>query len=289
MGGHCQIAHRPQRQAAGLSAVPMSPSPRAEAADPRRARNAAVAGASLLLGLAVAAVFWLQRGPDAAQQYLAGYLIEVSLSVDNVFVFVLIFQKFRVEPQRQPRLLFLGIAGAIVLRSAFLVAGLGAIRHFAWVLPVFGALVLIAGLRLAAAGGRKAFDPAGSGLIRILTRWVPPSLAALVALEAADLVFALDSLPAVLAVTRDAAIAVASNLMAIVGLRALFSVVSEAMARFRYLGAGLAAVLCFIGAKMLAEPWWRMSTAMSLTGVAVILGAALGASLAFPRASRSRR
>lgn len=265
----------------------MPPSPRnGAAAGALRAREALVAAASILLGLAVGGAFWLRRGPEAGQQYLAGYLIELSLSVDNVFVFALVFQQFGVEPRRRPRLLFYGIAGAVILRSAFLVAGLGAIRRFAWIIPLFGALILFAGLRLAVGRGHKGFDPAGSRLIRLLTRSAPPAVAALVAVETADFIFALDSLPAVLAVTRDPVIAVASNLFAILGLRALFFVVSEAMARFRYLGAGLAAVLCFVGAKMVAEPWYRISTGVSLGVVALLLGLALAASA---RASSARR
>jgi tellurite resistance protein TerC len=264
----------------------MPPSLRTEAAGAFRARDAVVAAASILLGLAVGGGFWLRRGPEAGQQYLAGYLIELSLSVDNVFVFALVFQQFGVEPRRRPRLLLYGIAGAIILRSAFLIAGLGAIRRFAWIIPVFGILILIAGLRLATGRGHKGFDPASSRVLRFLTRSVPPSLAALVAIETADMVFALDSLPAVLAVTRDAGIAVASNLFAIFGLRALFFVVSEAIARFRYLGAGLAAVLCFIGGKMVVEPWYRVSTGVSLGVVAGLLGLALVASLKSPRIPR---
>jgi tellurite resistance protein TerC len=265
----------------------MPPSGRTEASAGRnRARDAGFALASLLLGLGVAGAFWLRQGTEAAQQYLAGYLIELSLSVDNVFVFALVFQQFGVEPRRRPRLLFLGIAGAIVLRSAFLIAGVGAIRRFAWIIPVFGVLILATGLRLGASRGRKAFDPSGHRAVRFLVGLVPPSLAALVALETADLIFALDSLPAVLAVTRDATIAVASNLLAIVGLRALFFVVSEAMARFRFLGAGLAAVLCFVGLKMIAEPWHRVPTAVSLLVIAALLAAAVGASLPTPRSRR---
>jgi tellurite resistance protein TerC len=244
-----------------------------------RTRDAVTALACVLLGLAFGCAVWLRRGAEPAQQYLAGYLIELSLSVDNVFVFALVFDQFGVDPQRRRRLLFWGIAGAIVLRSAFLIAGIGAIARFAWIIPVFGLLILATGIRLAAKGGRKRFDPSSSPAIRYLTRRIPAALAALVAIEAADIVFALDSLPAVLAVTHDAFIAVASNLFAILGLRSLFFVVSGAMRTLRFLGAGLAVVLVLVGAKMIAEPWFRVPTAASLGVIAAVLALSIGASL----------
>ena len=266
------------------------PSPTRLEAEPAdgsfRARDAVVALACLVLGLGFGCLVWLRRGAEPAQQYLAGYLIELSLSVDNVFVFALVFEQFGVEPGRRRRLLFWGIAGAIVLRSAFLVAGIGAIGRFRWIIPIFGALVLATGIRLAASRGRHRFDPSGNPAIRFLTRRVPAALAALVALEAADLVFALDSLPAVVAVTHDAAIAVASNLFAILSLRSLFFVVSGAMRALRFLNAGIAAALSFVGAKMLGEPWFPVPTTASLAVIATLLAVSIGASLLFRAGSR---
>jgi tellurite resistance protein TerC len=269
------------------------PSPTRLEAEPAdgsfRARDAVVALACLVLGLGFGCLVWLRRGAEPAQQYLAGYLIELSLSVDNVFVFALVFEQFGVEPGRRRRLLFWGIAGAIVLRSAFLVAGIGAIGRFRWIIPIFGALVLATGIRLAASRGRHRFDPSGNPAIRFLTRRVPAALAALVGREAADQVvclFALDSLPAVVAVTHDAAIAVASNLFAILGLRSLFFVVSGAMRALRFLNAGIAAVLSFVGAKMLVEPWFPVPTTASLAVIATLLAVSIGASLLFRAGSR---
>jgi len=247
------------------------------AAGPFRARNWATALACVLAGLGFGAVVWLRRGAEPAQQYLAGYLIELSLSVDNVFVFALVFEQFGVAPARQRRLLFWGIAGAIVLRTAVILAGMGAIHRFAWLIPAFGVLILITGVRLAAT--RRAFNPSESRMVRFVTRRAPAALVALLVLEAADLVFALDSLPAVIAVTHDAAIAIASNLFAILGLRSLFFVVSGAMGRLRFLKLGLAAVLSFVGLKMLAEPWYAVPTLASLAMIAAILALAIGASL----------
>jgi tellurite resistance protein TerC len=221
------------------------------------------------------------RGADPAQQYFAGYLIELSLSVDNVFVFALVFGQLGVDPVLRRRLLLWGVAGAIVLRSAFLVAGLRAIASFAWMVPLFGALILATGIRIAIRGGRRPFDPANNPAVRFLNGRMPAALVALAALETADLLFALDSLPAVLGVTRDASIAVASNLFAILGLRSLFFVVSSAMQSLRFLNAGLAAVLAFVGVKMLAGPWLHVPNAASTAVIAAVLALSIGASLLF--------
>jgi tellurite resistance protein TerC len=252
-------------------------------ARPLRGRDAVVALGCVAVGLAFGALVWLRRGAEPAQQYLAGYLIELSLSVDNVIVFALVFEQFGLDPRRQRRLLFWGVAGAVVMRSLFIIAGVGVIRRFAWIVPLFGLVILATGIRLAVKkGGRKA--PAASGRVyRFVTRHAPAGLAALIVLETADLIFALDSLPAVLAVTHDAMIAIASNLFAILGLRSLFFVVSGAMRSLRFLNAGLAAILSFVGMKMTAEPWYRISTPLSLAVIAALLGISIGASMAARR------
>jgi tellurite resistance protein TerC len=252
-----------------------------------RARDAVVALFCIAIGLGFGALVWLRRGPEPAQQYLAGYLIELSLSVDNVVVFALVFQQFGLDPLRQRRLLFWGVAGAVVFRTALLVAGIGAISRFAWIIPVFGAVILATGIRLALQKkGRKALDPSGRAF-RFLTRHAPAGLAALVVLETVDLVFALDSLPAVLAVTHDAVIAVASNLFAILGLRSLFFVVSGALGALRFLNAGLAAILSFVGVKMIAEPWYAIPTSASLSVIAILLAISIGASLVHQKRHRA--
>jgi tellurite resistance protein TerC len=255
-------------------------------AAPAGARNGMIALGCVMAGIGFAGLLWLRRGPEPAQQYLAGYLIELSLSVDNVFVFALVFEQFGVEPSRRGRLLFWGVAGAILMRSAFLIAGIAAIQRFAWVIPVLGAFILLTGIRLAASRGKRTHGVAENPAIRLVVRHVPHALAALVALELADLVFALDSLPAVLAVTHNVLIAMASNLFAILGLRSLFFVVSGALRELRFLKAGLAAILGFVGAKMLAEPWYPVPTAASLAAIAGILALSVGASLLARRKAR---
>jgi tellurite resistance protein TerC len=283
MGGHCQSRTHPQRQDAASPPIPMTtadPSGAKAGAPQFRTRDAVVALSCVAIGLGFGAWVWLRLGSEPAQQYLAGYLIELSLSVDNVLVFALVFDQFDLDPRRQRRLLFWGVVGAVILRSAFILAGIGAISRFAWIIPAFGAVILATGIRLATKkGGRTALDPSGRAF-RFVTRHAPASLAALIVLETADLIFALDSLPAVLAVTHSALIAIASNLFAILGLRSLFFVVSRAMRAFRFLNAGLAAILSFVGVKMIAEPWYPIPTSASLAVIAAILAISIGASVA---------
>jgi tellurite resistance protein TerC len=202
--------------------------------------------------------------------------------VDNVFVFALVFRHFGMEAPAQRRLLFWGLVGAAAMRAAFIAAGLGAIARFAWIVPVFGVVILTTGARLAIGGPGRRFDPSDSALGRYAARHTSKALAALIVLEMADLVFALDSLPAVIAITHDTAIAIASNVFAILGLRSLYLVVSAAMGRLRFLPAGLAAVLSFVGVKMIAEPWLRVPAGLSLAVIGAILCASVAASLAAP-------
>jgi tellurite resistance protein TerC len=246
---------------------------------PGKPRAAITAVLCVALGLGFGAFVWAWRGSEPAQQYISGYLIELSLSVDNVFVFALVFAQFSLGARQQQRLLFWGIIGAVVLRSAFILAGISAIARFTWLIPAFGAVILATAVRIAVVRSpRKGPNPSGR-VFSFVTRTLPTALAALVVIETADLIFALDSLPAVLAVTHDAAIAISSNLFAILGLRSLYFVVSGAMHSFKYLNAGLAGILAFVGAKMLLEPWYAVPTPASLAVIALILGASIGASL----------
>jgi tellurite resistance protein TerC len=267
---------------------------RAPPQDPTRLRPALAWCAGFAgLALAVAGAIWRWRGPEAAQQYLAGYLVELGLSADNVFIFILIFTRFQVPAELQRRVLGWGIWGAIVLRGAFLLAGFGLIRRFHAVLYVFGAFLLVAGLRLARTRGRASgFDPSRSAAVRFFRRHLRVSdrfhgrhffivengrriatllFVVLLVIETTDLVFALDSLPAVIAVTRSSLIAIASNGVAILGLRSLYFVLSGLALRFRHLKTGLAAILILIGAKMLLEPWFALPTAATLALIAAIL------------------
>ena len=230
---------------------------------------------------AAAALAWggilaLWRGAEPAAQYFAGYLVELGLSVDNVFVFLLIFERFRTPPREQSRILRWGVIGAIVMRGLFILGGVSLLRRFPAVLWIFGAFLAYTGFRLLRARGQQDVlpDPSSGPLVRWTQRLGLPAFATiLILVETTDLVFALDSLPAVLAVTKSVLVAFTSNLFAVLGLRSLFLVVNGMVPRFRHLKTGLALILLFIGAKMLAEPWFHVSTPLTLGVIGGVLAA----------------
>jgi tellurite resistance protein TerC len=244
---------------------------------------------------------WWEFGSGKALEFLTGYLIEESLSVDNLFVFILLFNAFAVPVIYQHRVLFWGILTAIVLRAGMIVGGTALITRFGWLIYVFGAFLVVTGVRLAL---RKEEDeephPEKSWAFRALRRIVPstsayhghaflvregarwvatPLFLALAMIEVSDVVFALDSIPAIFGVTLDPFIVFTSNIFAILGLRSLFFVVARMMDRFAYLEYGLSAVLVFIGGKMLASHWVHVSALASLAVVVLLLGVAIGVSL----------
>jgi len=263
-------------------------------------RSAAVWSAvwiSLALGFGVFVA--ASRGPDAGGEYLAGYLIELSLSVDNVFVFALIFAAFAVPPAYQHRLLFWGILGAIVFRAAFIGAGVAVLAAAHWLIYLLGVLLVVTGIRLARSRGH-AVAPERNPVLRLFRRLVPmtddyrgpafvvrdggrrlatPLLAALVAIETTDIMFALDSIPAVFAVTTDPFIVFSSNMFAILGLRSLYFLLAGLLVRFVYLKLGLAALLAFAGVKILASSVVDIPIGLSLAAIVVILGGSIVASL----------
>jgi len=259
--------------------------------------------AALVFGV----VLWLWRGPATGGQYLAGYLLERALSVDNVFVFVLLFVSMRIPAELQKRILFLGVVGALVLRGVFIAAGGALIESVSWIFYVFGAMVLLAGARMFRAGeGGSGDNFAVRGLRRVLpvtehydgsrlfTRvsgraMATPLLVALVAIAVTDVVFALDSIPAVFGVTRDLFVVFTSNAFAVLGLRALYFLLAGSADRFVYLKPGIALLLVFIGVKMLLYDVVHMPVWVSLVVIAVVAGGAIGASLWRDRRLRLRR
>jgi tellurite resistance protein TerC len=259
---------------------------------------------ALGFGLFVAAT----QGGESAGEYLAGYLIELSLSVDNVFVFALIFGAFAVPAAYQHRLLFWGILGAIVFRAAFIAAGTAILEAAHWVIYLLGILLVVTGIRLARSRGH-AVNPEKNPVLRLFRRVVPmtddyrgaafvvieggrrlatPLLAALVAVETTDIMFALDSIPAVFAITTDPFIVFSSNLFAILGLRSLYFLLAGLLDRFIYLKVGLAALLVFAGAKILTSSIVDIPIAVSLGVIALILGTAIAASLIATHPERKR-
>ena len=263
-------------------------------------REAAITSAVWVsLGLAFAGVVWLAWGGTAAGEYVAGYLIEKSLSVDNIFVFALLLSFFAVPAAYQHRVLFWGVLGALVMRAAFIAAGAALLETFHWAVYVFGAFLVITGVKMARHRGGEV-HPERNPVLRGLRRLVPmtneyrgqrffvkdgakrlatPMLAVLVAVETTDVLFAVDSIPAIFAVTEEPFLVFTSNAFAILGLRALYFLLAGMMSRFVYLKLGLAAVLVFVGAKMLLADVWHVPIWASLLAIACMLGASVVASL----------
>jgi tellurite resistance protein TerC len=261
------------------------------------------------LGLAFNGFIWWWHGWEPAVQYLAGFLLEKSLSIDNIFVFAIIFRCFQVPLRYQYRVLFWGITGAIVTRLGFILIGTELVQTFEWTLAIFGAFLLYTGLRLAVRHEGQV-DPERSWVLRFARRtfsvthddhgerffvWengrrcVTPLFLVLLVIEATDIMFAVDSVPAVFGVTRDPFIVFTSNIFAILGLRALYFLLAGVIEIFRFLNFGLSAVLVFIGAKMIAEyfvpqvvahffPTW-----VSLLVIIILIAASILASIVIPK------
>ena len=255
-------------------------------------------GLGLALGLWVAAT----QGRSAATEYFAAYLLEESLSVDNIFVFVVIFSELHIPAEHQRRVLLFGVAGALVFRALAIGAGITLVERVQWITYLFATLILFAAWRLLFGAERerkvvkKACDVCDTWIARVVRVspvlhghdfWrresgrlvATPLLVALVVIETTDIVFALDSIPAVLAVTRNPLIVYSSNVMAMLGLRSLYFVLSDAVYRLRYLRTGLAALLVFTASKMLASEWVQVSAGVSVAIIAAVLLATIAASV----------
>jgi tellurite resistance protein TerC len=263
-------------------------------------REAAVWSALwVALGLGFGAVVWWAYGAQAGAEYYAGYLIEKSLAVDNVFVFALIFTYFAVPRELQHRVLFYGVLGALVFRALFIAGGAALLDRFHWVLYVFGAFLLLTGWRMFRHRNEQ-MDPGRNPVLRLVRRLVPttdeyagqrfwvrrggrlvatPLFTVLVLVETTDIVFAVDSIPAIFAVTQEPFLVFTSNAFAILGLRAMYFLLADLMHRFIHLKAGLAAILVFVGAKMLLIDVWKVPIGLSLAVIATCLTVAVVASL----------
>jgi tellurite resistance protein TerC len=259
------------------------------------------------IGLAgvFAVLVYSRYGHATAVEFVTGYVIELSLSVDNLFIFILIFRFFRVAPEHQHKVLFWGIVGALVMRAIFIVVGIGLIRRFHWITYVFGALLIYSGIKLFRQHG-AGIEPQNNPVLRLFRRWVPttedyvgdkfvvrrerlyatPLLAVLVLVEATDLVFATDSIPAVLAITLKPFIVYTSNVFAVLGLRSMYFLLAGLMELFQYLHYGLAAILIFVGAKMLVSNYYHIPTLAALGVVAGVLLISVLASLLNPQSRK---
>jgi tellurite resistance protein TerC len=251
------------------------------------------------LGLLFGGVIWWWRGSEDAASYFAGFLIEKSLAVDNIFVFALIFTYFAVPAKYQHRVLFWGVLGALVFRAAFIAGGVALLETFHWTIYVFGAFLVFTGIRMARSRD-EAIHPERNPALRLFKRVVPttdeyhgqnltvreagrrmatPLLAVLVLIETSDILFAVDSIPAIFAVTNDPFLVFTSNAFAILGLRALYFMLAGMIDRFVFLKIGLAAVLVFVGAKMLLTDVWHIPIWLSLAFIAFAIGLSIALSL----------
>ena len=261
-----------------------------------------------------AGLWWYLQGavgPEIAErkalEFLSGYLIEKALSVDNIFIFLLIFSSFHVKPEYQRRVLIYGVLGAIVMRAVMIMAGAWVVSEFSWMLYVFGAFLAITGIRMMVVADHEP-DLQKNPVLRFARRhlrvaegdhgekffvfrdglrYVTPLFLVLILIEATDLVFAVDSIPAIFAITSDPFIVFTSNMFAILGLRALYFLLADIAGRFHLLKYGLALVLIFIGAKMLIMPWYHMPVHISLTVVATLIAGSVVASLYATRKTKN--
>jgi tellurite resistance protein TerC len=260
----------------------------------------------IVLSLSFGTYIYTAFGKQCGLEFFAGYLIEYSLSVDNIFVFILIFSYFAVPARFHHRVLFWGILGALIMRASFIVAGAALINTFHWIIYIFGAFLLFTGIKILRQGDTEV-EPQRNPVVRLFQRFVPmttgydsgkfferhkgkwmatPLALVLVTVEATDLVFATDSIPAIFGVTRDPFIVYTSNICAILGLRSMYFLLSAVVNRFVYLGMGLGIVLAFIGIKMLLSGIYAIPIGVSLAIVAAILIGSIIISLLFPPEKR---
>jgi tellurite resistance protein TerC len=256
----------------------------------------------ITLALLFNVLIFQAEGPQKGMEWLTGYVLEKSLSVDNLFVFVLVFQSFQVDLRHQHRVLFWGVLGALIMRAAMILAGTALLNRFEWMIYVFGGFLIYTGLKMLLVEEAEA-DPTQSPLVRAFKRLLPfdetgghehftivregrrfatPMLLVLLTIEVTDLVFAVDSIPAVLAVSRDPFVVYTSNIFAVMGLRSLYFLLAKMIDRFHRLKTGLAVVLAFVGVKMCIVEWIKIPVQYSLLVIAAVLAGSVVASLAWP-------
>jgi tellurite resistance protein TerC len=264
-------------------------------------REAAIESAVWIsLGLAFSFVIWGMFERAAAVEYISGYLIEKSLSVDNVFVWAMIFSHFKVPREYQHRTLFWGIFGALIMRFVFIALGVAVIERFSFVLTFFGLFLLYTGVKVFRSGGEEHIDPSDTRTMKLFHRFIPstddlvgqkmivrvdgrrlatPLLAVLFVVEVSDVIFAVDSVPAVLAVSHEQFIVFSANAFAILGLRALYFLLADLRERFIYLKHAISMLLVFVGLKMVVVRWFHVPTSISLAVIVSILTTAIVASV----------
>ena len=251
------------------------------------------------LALCFGGVIWFASGTQSALEFFTGYVIEYSLSIDNMFVFIMIFSYFAIAKDHQPKALLWGILGAVVMRFIFIFIGVQLITHFTFMIYIFGLILIYTAIKMLL-GNDEKIDPSKNPILKLFKKIFPINetvhngdffikekgklfattlLATVVVIEGSDLVFAVDSIPAVLAVTQDTFIVYTSNIFAIIGLRSLYFLLSGMANKFEYLKYGIATVLVFVGIKMLISHYYKMPTVISLLAIVVILSIAVLASV----------
>ncbi len=264
---------------------------------------AVMVGAWISLAVLFGGAIWLLEGPHHALEFYTGYILEYSLSVDNMFVFILIFGYFAIPHALQPKALLWGVLGAVLLRFAFIFLGVKLISLFSWTIYAFGALLIFTALKMLFQKEDDKFDPQKSTALKVLQKFFPlktdyhgenffvvenakrfatPLLAAVVVIEMSDLIFAVDSIPAVLSITQDTFLVYSSNIFAIIGLRSLYFLLSGMANKFPYLKYGISVILLFVGAKMLLSHTLPVPIAVSLGVIVGILALSILASKIFP-------
>ena len=256
------------------------------------------------LALVFNGVVWYAEGGVRAAEFLTGYLLEKSLSVDNLFVFVLLFTAFKVPPRNQHRILYWGVLGALIMRATMILAGTALLQRFEWMIFIFGGFLVFTGVKMLLFKEGEPTDPRNGAIARTFRKFMPydpdggfthfwhkigprhyatPMLMVLVIVEVTDLIFAVDSIPAVLAVTQDPFVVYTSNIFAILGLRSLYFLLAKMVDRFHFLKFGLALILTFVGVKMCIAKFLHIPIALSLGIIALILAGCVTASLLRPR------
>ncbi len=263
--------------------------------------------------ISLAALFggaiWLFEGPRHALEFYTGYILEYSLSIDNMFVFIMIFSYFAVPHDLQPKVLLWGILGAVVMRFIFIFVGVQLISAFAWMIYVFGALLIFTAAKMLLQKEDEKMDPGNSFILRVFKKIMPiktdyhgnnffvkenakwlatPLFAALLVIEMSDVIFAVDSIPAVLGITRDTFLVYSSNIFAIIGLRSLYFLLSGMAGRFPYLKYGISVILFFVGVKMIISHYVKIPVPLSLGVIVAILALSILASKVFPPKETAR-
>jgi tellurite resistance protein TerC len=269
----------------------------------------ALGWSAVWIGLAivfnVGIYFWM--GHVKAMEFLTGYVIEKSLSVDNIFVFIMLFNYFRVAAEHQHTVLFWGIIGALIMRAIFIFAGVALMQRFEWIIFLFGGILIWSGIKMALEKDKEV-HPEHNPVLKLFRRFVPvtkemvggkfftrengrllatPLAVVLVVVETTDLIFAVDSIPAVLAISRDPFIVFTSNVFAILGLRALYFALAGVMNLFHFLHYGLSFILVFVGIKMIAQHWYQLPISIALAVVVVVLALSVVASIIWPKAEKT--